>query len=67
MNELLERILDLPPRQRILLLMGSVAALFFLYAYLVYWPRSTAIAEKEQQREQLIQERDRKAGRGLAV
>ena len=62
MNPLIERILELPPRQRILLLVGSVVALFFAYAYVIYWPRSASIAEKEQQREQLKSDREHKAG-----
>ena len=61
MNALLERLLELPPRQRMLLLVGGVAFLFFVYAYFLYWPRSAAIAEKETQRAQLQQERSRKA------
>jgi type IV pilus assembly protein PilO len=61
MNQLLERILELPPRQRVLLLVGSVGLMFFLYAYFLYWPRSTVIGEKEAQRDQLHSERDRKA------
>jgi type IV pilus assembly protein PilO len=61
MNELLERILELPPRQRILMLVGSLAFLFLAYAYFIYWPRSAAIAEKEETQDQLRHERDRKA------
>ncbi|HVM94914.1 MAG TPA: type 4a pilus biogenesis protein PilO [Candidatus Acidoferrales bacterium] len=61
MNALLERILDLPPRQRVLLLVGGVAVIFFGYAYLMYWPRNEIIAQKEEQRDNLIQDRDRKA------
>jgi type IV pilus assembly protein PilO len=61
MNGLIERLLELPPRQRVLLLVGGVALIFLLYAYLVYWPRSTEIAEKEHEREELQHERDRKA------
>lgn len=60
MNQLLERILELPPRQRVLLLVGSVALLFFAYAYFLYWPRSALIAEKETRREDLRVDRDRK-------
>ena len=62
MNQLLERIFELPPRQRVLLLVGSLVFLFLAYAYYIYWPRSTAITEKQQEREQLRQERDGKAG-----
>lgn len=60
MNNLLERILELPPRQRVLLLVGGVAFLFFVYAYFLYWPRSAAIDEKEQHKTELTQDRDRK-------
>ncbi len=61
MNQLLERIFELPPRQRVLLLVGSVGFLFLMYAYFIYWPRSSEIAEKEQRRDELRQDRDRKA------
>ena len=47
MNALLERLLELPPRQRVLMLVGGTAFLFFLYAYFLYWPRSALIAEQE--------------------
>jgi len=62
MNQLLDRIFELPPRQRVLLLVGSLVFLFLAYAYFIYWPRSTTIAGKQETREQLRQERDRKAG-----
>ena len=61
MNDLLERLLELPPRQRVMLLVGSVALFFFLYAYFLYWPRSAVIADRVQQREDLERDRDRKA------
>ena len=61
MNAILERILDLPPRQRVLALVGAVAVVFFGYAYFFYWPRQVVIAEKEQQRENLRKDRDHKA------
>jgi type IV pilus assembly protein PilO len=60
MNELVERILDLPPRQRVLLVVGSVALLFFFYAYFLYWPRSAEITALEKQRDDLRHDRDRK-------
>jgi type IV pilus assembly protein PilO len=60
MNDYLERILELPPRQRVLLLVGGVALLFFVYAYFLYWPRSAQIDTKEQQRNDLTLDRDRK-------
>ncbi len=61
MNEMLERLLELPPRQRVMLLVGGVALLFFFYAYFLYWPRSAMIADKQQQRDDLKKDRDRKA------
>jgi len=60
MNDLLERILDMPPRQRVLLLVGGVALLFFAYAYFLYWPRSALIDDKEQRKIDLTLDRDRK-------
>jgi type IV pilus assembly protein PilO len=60
MNNLLERILELPPRQRVLLLVGGVALLFFVYAYFLYWPRSAEIDDKEQHKTELSLDRDRK-------
>jgi len=61
MNELLDRILDMPVRQRVLLLVAIVFLVFGGYAYLIYWPRGDEIADKEQTVEQLRQDRDRKA------
>ena len=60
MNQLIDRIFELPPRQRVLILVGSVALLIFLYAYLLYLPRNAAIAGKEKQRDSLRVDRDRK-------
>jgi type IV pilus assembly protein PilO len=60
MNELIERLLELPPRQRVLLLVGTVALVFFGYAYFLYWPRSAEISALEQQRDELRRDRDRK-------
>ncbi len=61
MMDLIDRLFELPPRQRVMFLVGGMAVLFFLYAYFLFWPRSAAIAEKEQQVEQLSAERTRKA------
>ena len=44
-----------------MLLVGSVGMIFFLYAYFLYWPRTALIADKEQQRDELKKDRDRKA------
>jgi type IV pilus assembly protein PilO len=60
MNELFDRIMDMPVRQRVLLLVGSVFLLFFLYGYLLYLPRTAEIAEKEENLVALEQDRDRK-------
>jgi type IV pilus assembly protein PilO len=61
MNELFDRIMDMPTRQRVLLLVGSVGLVFFVYAYFVYWPRNDDIAEKQATLEKLQADRDRKA------
>ncbi len=61
MNELLDRILDMPVRQRVLLLVATVFLVFGGYAYLIYWPRADEITDKEQTVESLRQDRDRKA------
>src|SRR5512139_878061 len=60
MMDLIDRLFELPPRQRVMFLVGGMAVLFFLYAYFLFWPRSAEIAEKEQQVEQLSTERARK-------
>ena len=61
MNPLIDRLLELPLRQRALLMVGGVALLFFAYAYFLYWPRTELIAEKEKQRDELRDDRARKA------
>lgn len=61
MNDLIDRILDMPVRQRVLLLVGTVFFLFGGYAYFIYWPRADQIAEKEQQLVLRQQDRDKKA------
>jgi type IV pilus assembly protein PilO len=61
MNELLDRILDMPVRQRVLLLVAVVFLVFGGYAYMIYWPRADEISEKEETVENLRQDRDRKA------
>lgn len=60
MNELFDRIMDMPVRQRVLLLVGSVFLLFFLYGYMLYLPRNAEISEKEENLVALEQDRDRK-------
>jgi type IV pilus assembly protein PilO len=60
MNELFDRIMDMPVRQRVLLLVGSVFLLFFLYGYLLYLPRNSEIEEKEENLVALEKDRDRK-------
>jgi len=61
MNALLARLLELPARQRVLLLVGAVFLLFFLYAYLFYWPRAQEISNRRAQLEDLTRNRDRMA------
>jgi len=61
MNELLDRILEMPVRQRVLLLVAIVFVVFGGYAYLIYWPRTDEIAEKEQTVVSLREDRERKA------
>lgn len=61
MNELLDRILEMPVRQRVLLLVATVFLVFGGYAYLIYWPRADEITDKEQTLASLRQDRDRKA------
>ena len=60
MNELFDRIMDMPVRQRVLLLVGSVFLLFFLYGYLLYLPRNAEIDEKQENLVALEKDRDRK-------
>jgi type IV pilus assembly protein PilO len=61
MNELFDRILEMPVRQRVLLLVATVFLVFGGYAYLIYWPRADEITDKEQTLVSLRQDRDRKA------
>ncbi|MEO8603580.1 MAG: type 4a pilus biogenesis protein PilO [bacterium] len=61
MNELLDRIMDMPVRQRVLLLVSIVFLLFGGYAYIIYWPRADQVTEKEEQLVTMQQDRDRKA------
>jgi type IV pilus assembly protein PilO len=61
MNELFDRVLDMPVRQRVLLLVAIVFLVFGGYAYLIYWPRADEITDKEQTVAMLRQDRDRKA------
>lgn len=61
MNELIERFLELPPRQRMFVIAGAVGVVFFAYAYLLYWPRGEQIAQKEKHLASLQADRDRKA------
>lgn len=60
MNDLLERIFELPARQRMLILVGGVALVFLAYAYFLYWPLSADIAARERQRDDLVHDRTRK-------
>jgi len=44
MNDLIDRLMDMPVRQRVLMLVGLVFMTFFAYAYFIYWPRVDQIA-----------------------
>ncbi|OFV87389.1 MAG: hypothetical protein A3J75_01885 [Acidobacteria bacterium RBG_16_68_9] len=61
MNQIIDRILELPARQRVLLLVGGVGFFFFVYAHFLYWPRGAQIDEKRQQVVALTADRDKKA------
>lgn len=61
MNDIFDRIMEMPPRQRVLMLVGGVGLIFFVYAYFLYWPRGAAITAKEVQVDAKRVERDRKA------
>jgi type IV pilus assembly protein PilO len=61
MNELLERFLELPPRQRMLLVVGLVGVVILGYAYFLYWPRSAEIEARQKRLATLTAERDKKA------
>lgn len=60
MNEYLERIFELPLRQRVLLLVGAVGLLFLGYAWMFYWPLGETIAAKEKQLDALQRQLQRK-------
>jgi len=61
MNELFDRLLDMPVRQRVLLIVGSVFLLFFFYSWFLFLPRNAEIQTKEENLVALQQDRDRKA------
>ncbi len=60
MNELVERIMDMPVRQRVLMLVGLVFMVFFLYAYFIYWPRLDTISEMRANLETKVQDLEKK-------
>ena len=60
MNDLVDRIMDMPVRQRVLLLVGGVFLLFFGYAYFIYWPRADLIAQQRAEVESLGNDLNRK-------
>jgi len=60
MNDLVDRIMDMPVRQRVLLLVGGVFLLFFGYAYFIYWPRADLIAQQRGEIESLANDLNRK-------
>lgn len=60
MNDLIERFLALPPRQRIFAVVGAVAAVFLGYYQLLFSPRNADIAKREKELAALRQERQEK-------
>jgi len=60
MNELVDRLMDMPVRQRVLMLVGAVFLVFFAYAYFIYWPRVDVIAEKRMDLEMKIEDLNKK-------
>ena len=60
MKELLDRILDLPQKQKIGILAGVVLAFLGAYVYLFYFPTSAEIAKLSQEIETSRAERDKK-------
>ncbi len=61
MNDLIERFLELPPRQRAIAVVAGVGVVVFLYLYMAYWPRAENIQRMEKKLTQLQHDRDRKA------
>jgi len=61
MNEIIDRLLELPTRQRVLVIVAGVGVIFSLYWYFAYGPRSKEIAKLQNQLNTVQQERDRKA------
>ena len=60
MNELFDRFLGLPMRQRVLLLSASILSIFFFYFSYFYWPLSSEISEKRDNVAMMQHDRDRK-------
>lgn len=60
MNDLLDRLFDLPARQRYLLLGSIVLGMVFSYLTYFYWPLSGEIAVKQEEVIGLRHDRDRK-------
>lgn len=60
MKELLDRILGLPQKQKIIILAGIVLALLGPYVYFDYFPRSAEFAKVSQEIENSRNERDKK-------
>ena len=60
MNELIDRLFDLPARQRYLLLGSIVLGMLFSYMTYFYWPLSGEIAVRQEEVIGLRHDRDRK-------
>lgn len=60
MNELIDRLMEMPVRQRVLMLVGAVFMVFFAYAYFIYWPRVDQIAEMRRDLEMKVDDLNKK-------
>ncbi len=60
MNELVERIMDMPVRQRVLMLVGLVFFVFFIYAYMIYWPRVDQISSMRADLQMKVEDLEKK-------
>jgi type IV pilus assembly protein PilO len=60
MNDLVDRLMDMPVRQRVLMLVGLVFMTFFAYAYFVYWPRVDLIAAMRTDLEMKVDDLNKK-------
>jgi len=60
MNDLIDRLMDMPVRQRVLMLVGLVFMTFFAYAYFIYWPRVDQISAMRSDLEMKVDDLNKK-------